>query len=109
MFMLLDVPEPVWKTSIGNSSSWAPAATSSAAATIASAMSWSRTPSSALALRAGGLDLRQRADVRRLERRAGDREVLDRALRLRAPQGVAGHLYLAHGVVLDAEVGARRS
>ena len=30
-FMLLDVPEPVWKTSIGNSASCLPAATSRAA------------------------------------------------------------------------------
>jgi hypothetical protein len=35
MFMLLLVPEPVWKTSIGNSSSQRPSATSSAAAAIA--------------------------------------------------------------------------
>ena len=39
MFMLLLVPEPVWKTSIGNWSSCAPPATSSAAAMIASASS----------------------------------------------------------------------
>ncbi len=35
-FMFDDVPEPVWNTSIGNWSSYAPPATSSAAAAIAS-------------------------------------------------------------------------
>ena len=33
-FMFELVPEPVWNTSIGNWASWAPAATSSAAAAI---------------------------------------------------------------------------
>ena len=37
-FMFDDVPEPVWKTSIGNSSSHRPSATSSAASTMAAAM-----------------------------------------------------------------------
>ena len=32
-FMLLDVPEPVWNTSIGNCASCSPSATASAAAT----------------------------------------------------------------------------
>ena len=36
---------------------------------------------------------------------AGDREVLDRPLRLRAPVRVGGHPHLAHRVVLDAELG----
>ena len=49
VFMLLDVPEPVWKTSMGKCASWAPVATSCAAATIASARSPSRMPSSAFA------------------------------------------------------------
>ena len=34
-FMLLEVPEPVWKTSIGNSLSCSPAATAAAACSIA--------------------------------------------------------------------------
>ena len=46
--MLELVPEPVWKTSIGNSPSWRPAATSPAASAIAAAASLSRTPSSPL-------------------------------------------------------------
>lgn len=43
-FMLDDVPEPVWKTSIGKCASCLPSATSSAAFAIASATSASRTP-----------------------------------------------------------------
>src|SRR3954453_405318 len=48
-FMLLDVPDPVWKTSIGNCASCSPCATSAAAARIACAISLSSTPSSPLA------------------------------------------------------------
>ena len=45
-FMFDDVPEPVWKTSIGNWSSWLPAATSSAAAEMRFASFGSSRPSS---------------------------------------------------------------
>ena len=38
-FMLLDVPEPVWNTSMGKCASWLPRATSAAASWIAVAMS----------------------------------------------------------------------
>ena len=55
VFMLDDAPEPVWKTSMGNWSSGLPAMTSSAAATIASAISGAMTPSSALASAAARL------------------------------------------------------
>ena len=41
-FMFVEVPEPVWKTSTTNWSSWSPSATSWAAA----AMAWARPPSS---------------------------------------------------------------
>jgi len=53
--MFDDVPEPVWNTSIGNSPSWRPAITWSAAATIAAAVSASTTPSSRLAMAAARL------------------------------------------------------
>jgi hypothetical protein len=49
------------------------------------------------------LDEPERADLGALEAAAGDREVLDGALGLRAPQCVDGHLDLAHRVVLDPE------
>ena len=54
--------------------------------------------------RGGLLDPGQGLDVGALERLAGDREVLDGALGLRAVQGVRGDADLAHGVVLDAEL-----
>ena len=44
-FMFDEVPEPVWKTSIGNWSSCLPSATSSAAAAIVSARLLSSRPS----------------------------------------------------------------
>ena len=45
-FMFDEVPEPVWKTSIGNWSSSSPPATRSAAAAMRSALSASSRPSS---------------------------------------------------------------
>ena len=54
-FVLDEVPEPVWKTSIGNWSSWSPAATSSPATAIRSARSASSRPSSALVRAAAAL------------------------------------------------------
>jgi hypothetical protein len=54
-FMLVEVPEPVWKTSIGNWSSWRPWATSSAAAAMRSALSASSWPSSAFVRAAAAL------------------------------------------------------
>jgi hypothetical protein len=46
--MFVEVPEPVWKTSIGNWSSNSPSATRSAAVAIRSATSPSSSSSSAL-------------------------------------------------------------
>ena len=54
-FMLELVPEPVWKTSIGNWSSNSPAATRSAAAAIRSASSASSSPRSAFTRAAAAL------------------------------------------------------
>lgn len=48
VFMLLDVPEPVWKTSMGKCSSKSPRATSTAASWMPFARSASTTPRSAL-------------------------------------------------------------
>lgn len=55
VFMLDDVPEPVWKTSTGNWSSQRPSATSPADSAIACAMSLSTTPSSAFTWAAAAL------------------------------------------------------
>ncbi len=49
-FMFEDVPEPVWNTSIGNSASQSPRATSRATAEIAAALSGSSSPRSARTL-----------------------------------------------------------
>src|SRR5690625_3595601 len=46
VFMLEEVPEPVWKTSIGNSASYLPVAISLPAAMMASAISPSSAPES---------------------------------------------------------------
>ena len=54
-FMFDEVPEPVWKTSIGNWSSWSPWAISSAAAAIRCASSESSRPRSAFARAAAPL------------------------------------------------------
>jgi hypothetical protein len=53
--MFDEVPEPVWKTSIGNWSSWCPAPTSSPALAIRSAISSSSSPSSAFTRAASAL------------------------------------------------------
>ena len=60
-------------------------------------------PEAGVDLGRGGLDQAQRADEAARHRPAGDREVLHRALGLRAPQRVGGHPQLAHAVVFDAE------
>ena len=54
-FMLDEVPLPVWNTSIGNSASQRPSATSLAAFSIASASGGSRSPSSRLTRAAAAL------------------------------------------------------
>src|SRR3954454_17145542 len=54
-FMLDDVPDPVWKTSMGNCASCSPAATAAAAAEIASASDLSSLPRSALTCAAAPL------------------------------------------------------
>jgi hypothetical protein len=51
-----------------------------------------------------GLDQPQRTDERPRQVQAGNREVVDRALGLRAIQRVSRDLQLAHAVVFDAEV-----
>jgi hypothetical protein len=71
MFMLVDVPEPVWKTSTGNWSAQAPSATSSAAAATAPATSASTTPRRPLT-RAEAALRRARARISRASRRRPD-------------------------------------
>ena len=56
-----------------------------------------------------GLDQREGTDHPLVHRAARDREVLDGALRLRAPQRVDGYPHVAHRIVLDAVLGHRTS
>ncbi len=103
MFMFDDVPEPVWNTSIGKWSSCPPSrhlggrVVDRARPRPSGSRAAHRSPSPP-----PPLIERQRTDERPLDRPARDREVLDRALGLRAPLGVDGHPHLAHRVVLDA-------
>ena len=83
-FMLLEVPEPVWKMSTTNSSSCWPAATSCAAWMIASASLRVQLAAPRFTSRGGLLDQRQRADHAAGQAEPADREVLGRPLRLRA-------------------------
>ncbi len=106
-FMFELVPEPVWNTSMGNWSSCRPSAISAAAAMMASAFSGVEQAEVLVHLRAGALEQAERADLGALERPERDREVLHRALGLRAPQRVDGHPHFTHGVVLDAVLAAR--
>ena len=107
--MLDDVPEPVWKTSIGNSASQSPRATSAAAAAIASAFAWSSRPRWARTRAPAPLISASAGDELALDRLAGDREVLDRALGLGPPLRGGGHADLAHRVLLDAVTPVARS
>src|SRR4051812_6962037 len=107
-FMFDEVPEPVWKTSIGNWSSCAPSAISSAAAAIRCASSPSSRPSSALVravgdlVRRGGDPLRQLA-IEQAELRVGAR---GRALDPAEPaHDRHGHPLARHGEVRDGLTG----
>src|SRR4051794_26266250 len=120
VFMLLDVPEPVWKTSIGKCSSQLPAATAAAAPPPPPGppRGGGAPPGrgDAPARPAGGgvhrggraLGGRRRGDRLALDRGAGDREVLAGPLGLRPPLGPGRYPDLAHGVVLDAVLRAVR-
>src|SRR5829696_8198939 len=56
-FMFEEVPEPVWKTSMGNWSSWRPSATASPASAIRAARSESSDPSPPFAVAAAAFSL----------------------------------------------------
>ena len=79
-----------------------------AASWMASPMSFGITFSRPLTVAAAPLIEASAPISSRSMRRARDREVLDRPLGLRPPAGVGGHPHLAHGVVLDPELVARR-
>ena len=107
-FMFEEVPEPVWKTSIGNWSSSSPRATRSAAAAIRSALSASSRPSSAFTRAAAALIRPSQCATGGRDRLAGDREVADRLARLLAPELARRRPDIAHGgrVLVAAGAGA---
>ena len=84
-FMFELVPEPVWKTSIGNWSSSSPAATRSRGGGDALGLVRVEQAELGVDARGGGLDPAEPARDRSGNRLAGDGEVLDR-LRVSAPQ-----------------------
>src|ERR671925_219009 len=92
-FMFEEVPEPVWKTSIGNWSSSSPAASRSPAAAMRSALSGSRRPSSAFTRAAAAL-------IRPSQRATGagigspDTGKLATALRVSAPHSSSSRVML---------------
>src|SRR4051794_39628904 len=88
-FMFDEVPEPVWKTSIGNWSSWRPCAISSAAAAMRWARSASRSPRSAFARAAAPL-MRPSQRTTATGTRSPDTGKLATALRVSPPQSSGG-------------------
>ena len=102
MFMLELVPEPVWKTSMGKASWCSPPMISSAPRGDRVGLLLADDAELGVDPRGGLLHPGDGDDVGRLEGGAADREVLHRALGLGAPEGVLGHLDLAHAVVLGA-------
>ncbi len=84
-FMFDEVPEPVWKTSTGNWSSWSPAATSSPAAATRSARSASSSPSSAFTRAAAAL-MRPSHRITGVGTASPETGKLSTALRVSAPQ-----------------------
>ena len=99
-FMFVWVPLPVCHTTSGKWSSRRPSITSSAAATMARALSSGQEPEVAVHQRARLLEDAERADHLAGESLAPDPEVLERALGLGAPVAVGGDLDRPHGVAL---------
>ena len=85
-FMFEEVPEPVWKTSIGNWSSCLPSATSSPALRDLLGDLLVELAELGVGPGGGGLQAAQPVDHRRRDRLPGDLEVLDRLRRLTAPE-----------------------
>ncbi len=107
-FMFDDVPDPVWYTSIGNSSSQRPSATSSAAAAMAAAMRLSTLGTSFRpALTAAASDLISASA--RISRGSMVSPEIGKFSTARwvwaAYLAVSGHPHVAHRVVLDAKGG----
>ena len=103
-FMLVCVPEPVCQTTSGNSSSCWPASTSSAAAMMAEALRLVQQPQQVVDDGRGALDLHQRPDDLARLAFAGNVEILQRALGLRAPQPLGRNLDRPESIPFGAGV-----
>ena len=107
MFMFVEVPEPVWNASIGNWSVYAPAAISSATATIASATrrSTGGTSLEPAFTRAASPLIMASARITRGSTAWPEIGKFSTARWVCAPQSASvRHPHLAHRVVLDAEL-----
>ena len=87
-FMFEEVPEPVWKTSIGNWSSCSPRATASPASAMRSARAGSSSPRSALTRAAAPL-IRPSQRTTATGTRSPDTGKFSTALRVSPPQSSA--------------------
>ncbi len=103
-FMLLCVPLPVWNTTRGNSASSAPSMTSVGGARDELGLVLRQPAELLVGPRRRQLEHAERPDhaAAPAEPLRADGEVLQRALRLRAPVALRRDAHLAHAVVLDA-------
>ena len=103
--MLDWVPDPVWNTTSGNSSSSLPSITSCDARTMRSTFVLGQLPEFEIRQRRAFLQKAESADHRPAPAVPldADGEVLPRAFGLRAPQMLGRHPYVAERVFLDAE------
>ena len=106
-FMLVEVPEPVWKTSTTKSPSNLPSATSIAACSMARPIGASMSCELDVDAGRGRLEEAEGAQEAAREAQPGDREVVDRTGRRGAVVGAGGYPHLPHGVALNAIVGHR--
>ncbi len=107
-FMLDCVPEPVCHTTSGKCSSSLPSITSCAAATMALPSVRVEPAERHVGFGGGALDDAERAHDRFGLLLPADLEVAERALRLRAPILVGGHLDGAERIGLGADLAGRR-
>ena len=106
-FMFDDVPEPVWNTSIGKCAIELAGGDPLGRLADRLRVRLLQMAEIGIRLRGGGLDQAERANELARHRQAGNREIVDRALGLRAVERVGGHLEFAHAVALDPVLAAR--
>ena len=105
MFMLVWVPLPVCQTTSGNSSSWLPGDHLVGGGDDRAGRCFSSSAPRSRLTSAAAFFTRASAWMSARHALAGDREVLEAALGLGAPEAVGGDLDRAEGVVLGAGSG----